>query len=320
MRLEQLHYLITISHCHSMRKASETLHISQQNISKAICNLEDELGVQLFTRTATGCFLTQDGEQVYHLANEICQRTEKIATLFLSKQTLSQYETLKGIFTVATIPGYSPFIYTTLMQLKDLCPKLTFHLEEKEALDVINFLIATQCECSLTTLDNEMRFIDNPDFWNDYEILLLRQDFLKVFTTISSPLLQYQTISDKQLSQYPLITYATASTHKTLTLQLLDEEGIKCQKFISSNSQAIFNEFIIQKKAIAISSDLIFKTALRTNPGNLILLPMTHKIPIVHVYIRKRRLSAAGQVFDWLLLRDFQKFGITPTLYSPRTN
>lgn len=87
MRLEQLQYLITIAHCHSMRKASETLHISQQNISKAICNLEDELGVQLLERTTTGCFLTQDGEKVYHLASEICQRTKKFQHYFRLDQS-----------------------------------------------------------------------------------------------------------------------------------------------------------------------------------------------------------------------------------------
>ena len=317
MRLEQLQYLITIAHCHSMRKASETLHISQQNISKAICNLEDELGVQLLERTTTGCFLTQDGEKVYRLANEICQRTKKISTLFPSKQILSQYETLKGTFSAASIPGYTPFMYNTLMQLKDLCPQLTFHLEEKEALDVVNYLIATGHECGLATLDSKIRFITAPSFWNHYEILILRHDYLKVFTTISSPLVQYQSISNKQLSQYPLISYATAPTHKPLTLQLLDEEGIQYQQFMSSNSQAIFNEFIIQKRAIAISSDLVFKTAVRTNSDNLILLPMTHKIPIVHVYIRKRKLSAVGQIFDWLLLQNLQEFGLTPTLYNP---
>lgn len=317
MRLEQLQYLITIAHCHSMRKASETLHISQQNISKAICNLEDELGVPLLERTTTGCFLTPEGEKVYHLANEICQRTKKISTLFPSKQTLSQYETLKGIFTAASIPGYTPFIYNTLMQLKNLCPRLTFHLEEREALDVVNYLIATQHQCGLTTLDSKIRLITEPNFWKHYEVLILRHDYLKVFTTASSPLLQYQSISNKQLSQYPLISYATASTHKPLTLQLLEQEGIKCQQLISSNSQAIFNEFIISKKAIAISSDLVFKTAIRTNSDNLILLPMTHKIPIVHVYIRKRKLSTIGQIFDWLLMQNFQEFGITPTPYSP---
>lgn len=42
MRLEQLQYLKITANCHSMRKASELLHISQQNISKAICNLEEE--------------------------------------------------------------------------------------------------------------------------------------------------------------------------------------------------------------------------------------------------------------------------------------
>ena len=45
MRLEQLHYLLVTANYHSMHKASEILHVSQQNISKAIRDLEKELTV-----------------------------------------------------------------------------------------------------------------------------------------------------------------------------------------------------------------------------------------------------------------------------------
>ena len=48
MRLEQLHYLLVTANCHSMHKASEILHVSQQNISKAIRDLEKEFHLKLF--------------------------------------------------------------------------------------------------------------------------------------------------------------------------------------------------------------------------------------------------------------------------------
>ena len=47
MRLEQLQYLDELDRTHSMSLASDILFVSQQNISKAIRSLEEELGVQL---------------------------------------------------------------------------------------------------------------------------------------------------------------------------------------------------------------------------------------------------------------------------------
>ncbi len=63
MRLEQLHYLLVTANCHSMHKASDILHVSQQNISKAIRDLEKELAVLLFDRTTSGLYLTLEGEK-----------------------------------------------------------------------------------------------------------------------------------------------------------------------------------------------------------------------------------------------------------------
>ena len=312
MRLEQLQYLKITANCHSMRKASELLHISQQNISKAICNLEEELGVQLFNRTTSGVFLTQEGEKVYLLACEVCDRTERISSMFHTPIQNSQYKKMKGSFSIVSVPGYSLFFYNTLLELRELCPKLSLELKEREALDVIDYVLQNKLECALTTLDNQFRLITNPNFWQQYDVFLLRNDYLKVLTTLASPLLQYQSISNKQLAQYPLIIYNTSNQHKPLIQQLLEQEGIKYKNLIFSDSQSIFNTAIIQQTAISLSSDLIFKSSIRRNIDELVLLPMFHKIPIVHVYIKKKELSVIGQLFDRLLLSSLQEFGLIP--------
>ena len=59
----------------NITKASEELHISQPAISKAIKNLEDQLGGQLFVRTKRGVILTDEGKEFY---NYIRQAVEYI--------------------------------------------------------------------------------------------------------------------------------------------------------------------------------------------------------------------------------------------------
>lgn len=312
MRLEQLQYLKVTANCHSMRSASEILHVSQQNISKAICNLEEELNIQLFERTPSGVFLTADGEKVYLLACEVCDRTEKISNLFQIPKQISQYKNFKGIFMATSIPGYSSFLSHAFLQMKTICPQLSFWLEEREALDTVQCLVEHNLECALTTLDTDFQFITDSRFWENYDVLLLRHDYLKVLTTLSSPLLQYQSISDKQISQHPFITYATSHSQKPLIQQLLDFNNIPCQNVIYSNSSIVYSASLIQLKAISISSDLIFKSALQKNLDDFVLLPMAHKIPIAHVYIRKKELSPLGYLFEQQLLKQFLEFGITP--------
>ena len=51
MRIEHLEYLICLARTHSITKASEELFTTHQNVSKMIRQLEQELGVTLFTRS-----------------------------------------------------------------------------------------------------------------------------------------------------------------------------------------------------------------------------------------------------------------------------
>lgn len=318
MRLEQLHYLLVTANCHSMHKASEILHVSQQNISKSIRDLEKELSVLLFDRTASGLYLTAEGEKVYLLAQEACACTDKIRHLFQSDAELSQYQKLKGDFTAVCIPGYSLYIYNAFLQFHHTSPRVNFHLEERESLDVITYLMQNDSEWGLTTLDIDLAFLSAaPDFWQNYEVLLLRRDYLKVLTTVSSPLVQYQSVSDKQLRAYPLIAYRSSATQPPLVQLLLEREGLKLDWQLMSNSHTVFNEAILQKNAVALSSDFIIKSAIRTNGDSLLLLPMNRKIPLVHIIVKKKTLSAAGTLFHNYMLNTLSQFGLNPSPYFP---
>lgn len=50
MELSQLVQFITVAKYLNMRQAAEELYMAQPNISRAIKNLEEELGVALFER------------------------------------------------------------------------------------------------------------------------------------------------------------------------------------------------------------------------------------------------------------------------------
>lgn len=66
MNLELYKSFYFITKYGSISKAAEHLYITQPAVSRAIRQLEDELGCTLFSRTPKGVKLTQEGEVLYH--------------------------------------------------------------------------------------------------------------------------------------------------------------------------------------------------------------------------------------------------------------
>lgn len=60
--LRQLHYLAVAAQAGSFRRAAELCEVDQSNVSRALKQLEDHLGVSLFERTRCGVRLTPAGE------------------------------------------------------------------------------------------------------------------------------------------------------------------------------------------------------------------------------------------------------------------
>ena len=67
MEFKRLEYFIETSRHKSMSKAAEALFISQQALSRCIANMEQELGVELFSRSVKGIRLTEEGKYLYDL-------------------------------------------------------------------------------------------------------------------------------------------------------------------------------------------------------------------------------------------------------------
>ena len=61
MELYQLRALIAFAECGNLSKAAEAVHTSQSALSRSMKNLEDELGVPLFSRTKNTIALTETG-------------------------------------------------------------------------------------------------------------------------------------------------------------------------------------------------------------------------------------------------------------------
>ena len=67
-------YAVEVARLGSLSKAAETLIIAQPNISRSIKDLEADLGITIFNRSAKGMVLTPEGEEFINYAQIFLNR------------------------------------------------------------------------------------------------------------------------------------------------------------------------------------------------------------------------------------------------------
>ena len=82
MTLQQCRYLAEAARQHSISKAAASLCVTQPSLSKAILELEAELGVTVFQRTNRGVALTSDGAELLSYAKTLLAQEEALKCRF----------------------------------------------------------------------------------------------------------------------------------------------------------------------------------------------------------------------------------------------
>ncbi|MER7499431.1 LysR family transcriptional regulator [Nonomuraea pusilla] len=81
MNLQQLRYVVATAEHRTMTDAARSLYIAQPALSRAIRDLERELGMTLFARSGRGVVVTAQGRRVVKLAREALEAVHEIEGL-----------------------------------------------------------------------------------------------------------------------------------------------------------------------------------------------------------------------------------------------
>ncbi|MFA5561929.1 MAG: LysR family transcriptional regulator [Eubacteriales bacterium] len=86
MTLQQLKYIIQIVSCGSITEAARQLYMTQPSLSTAVKELEKELGIEIFHRTAKGIALSAEGREFLAYARQIIEQTELLEQRYRGKK------------------------------------------------------------------------------------------------------------------------------------------------------------------------------------------------------------------------------------------
>ncbi len=82
MNILHMKYAVEVAKAGSLNKASEVLYVALPNISRSIRELEADLGITIFDRTAKGMTLTPDGEVFIEYAKGILRQIDQVEKLY----------------------------------------------------------------------------------------------------------------------------------------------------------------------------------------------------------------------------------------------
>ena len=90
MNILHLKYAVEVAKTKSISKAAENLYMGQPNLSRAIKELEESLGITIFDRTPKGITLTPQGEEFLQYARRIISQVDEVEQMYKNRASGKQ--------------------------------------------------------------------------------------------------------------------------------------------------------------------------------------------------------------------------------------
>lgn len=124
MNWDDAKYFLAVARAGQMLAAANRLGSSQAKLSRRITALEHALDCQLFERSTTGCKLTEDGQTLLGIAEQI-----EAGFLRLQTQSRSTHSQVSGVVRIGAPDGFGvAFLAPRLHLLSDRYPDLQIEL------------------------------------------------------------------------------------------------------------------------------------------------------------------------------------------------
>ena len=309
MRLEQLYCFVEAANCGSMASAAARLFISQQNISKSIKQLEEELGVVLFTRSNHGIFLTDEGRRIYETAQEITSKAAWLSEHYSAKTHPA--DDVCGTLQIVAHMSMTSFLIPVLEKLHLLYPSLKVavsmqfvtHPPAENGADGDTVYLV----CALA--EDTVRWQPISQF---AQVYLFRQEPLKVCLNVYSPFIKQQSISLRTLAEQPFIDHAGTLERPSFAVELFARYGYKPNIIFSCSTTQLTLEYIARHNAYCLGTNDISNAQSSCHHPSVLLKPLKEHIVMNYLLLiaNKQRQSPAVQAF-WQVFTESVQSGYT---------
>lgn len=284
MEIRHLECFIEVARQKSFSKAADRMYISQPSISRAIKELETQLGVTLFYRNTKYVELTDAGATILEQAQQIVSSFNNLTSKL---QGLTKLKTGKVHIGVPPITGVTRFSYL-LGAFKKEYPEIQMHLYEFGSKKIESAILEGLLDIGICT---------PPDDNKVYEHLCLVKDPLHVIMHTAHSLNQHERIDYRWLQSEKFILYDRDFRLHDMIIEKCQQSGFTPNIVFETSQLELMTQMVEANFGIALLPSKICETL---DAGRIISRPFVNSsldLQLGILWKRGRYLSHAAREF-----------------------
>ena len=247
MKLQQLKYLLAIvDNGLNITQAAEKLYTSQPGVSKQLKLLEEELGMQLFTRKGKSLGgITAAGEQVIDRARIIMAEVDNIRSL-----ASDFYREEEGTLSIATTHTQARYVLPDVIRaFRDRYPGVSLNLHQGTSEQIADMVAANEIDFAIATGSKELfsELLLVPSYHWDRKIIVPQNHEL---TRLERKL----TLED--LAGYPLVTYVFSFGGQSSLKRAFAEQGLEPDVVFTARDADVIKTYVRMGLGVGIVASM----------------------------------------------------------------
>lgn len=288
MTLQQLKYVITIAESGSISSAAGKLFVAQPSLSKAVSELEKEMGITIFYRNNRGAYLSEEGTKFLSYARQVIEQSE------LLEQRYKQKEVHRRVFAVSA-QHYSFVVSAFVALVKEYGNnKYEFTLRESRTHDIIEDVRTSRSELGILFLSNFNREVITHIIHSaDLKFTPLFTAKPHVFVSSENPLADKSRVTLDDLRAFPRLTYEQGINNSFYYSEELHSTEESPQSIVVTDRATLFN-LLIGLNGYTISSGILSSDL---NGTNIVSIPLEsdETMEIGYIFPTDRKLDAVSE-------------------------
>jgi DNA-binding transcriptional LysR family regulator len=291
MTLQQLKYFIETVNCGSINKAAERLFIAQPSLSNALKDMENELGIDLITRTPRGISLTAEGAEFLGYARQVAEQTGLLEQRWLNRKPS------RKILSVS-MQHYAFAINAFVNMVKKTNPdEYEYTLREARTFEIIQDVKNSRSEIGILYVSAFNRKVMEKTFReNGLTFHALFTSKPHIFTGSGSPLAKKKAVTLDDLADYPRLSFEQGDFNSFyFSEEILSAEFSK--KDIKVGDRATIFNLMIGLNGYTISTGIV---SADLNGENIKAVPLLVDDEIEVGYIAHKDIGLTRQAEMYL--------------------
>ena len=256
--LNSLIVFYEVVHLKSFSKAAEVLCLTQPGVSNHIAQIEVQAGRPLLKREKGMVELTPEGRVIFRYAEKIVKISEE-----LEKRIKSMHEEVNPHLNVGTTPTYSKAIMPELLgSFQKTFPQVMIKLDAGSS---------EEMEKTLLSGHNDIVIVANPTLSKKLQAIPFLKEELVLIAPKDHILSKKESISLREIKDYPLILREEGSATRKVVLSALESIGITPSVLMEVKSTDFIKEWVAKGKGISV---LIKRSILEDEKRHLKIIPL----------------------------------------------